>query len=71
MVSQQREVREILPETPLEETLLTCLGVEPTHIDAIVRQSGLATATVSSTLALMELKGMVQRADHMSYVKRF
>jgi len=68
MVSQQKEVRTIVPDTPMEETLLGYLGAEPVHLDEIVRGSGLSTATVSSTLSMMELKGMVRRVDSMSYV---
>jgi len=68
MVVQQREVREVVPDTPTEEALLQALGQEPTHIDDIVRVSGLPTATVSSGLCMMELKGMVRRTDNMSYV---
>ena len=67
MVVQQREVREIVPESPTEEALLTCISLEPQHIDEIVRQCGLPTATVSSVLCMMELKGMVRRVDSMSY----
>ena len=65
---QQSEVREAVPESPTEKTLLSCLDAEPTHIDEIVRESGLATATVSSALCMMELKGIVRRVDNMSYV---
>jgi DNA processing protein len=68
MVTQQSQVRAIVPETPVERTLLSCLGHEPIHLDEVVRNSGLPTATVSSTLCMMELKGMVRRVDNMSYV---
>ena len=68
MVVQQRQVREIIPETEDERLLLRCLGAEPVHIDEVVRRSGLPTASVSSTLCMMELKGMVQRVDNASYI---
>lgn len=68
MVSQHTEVREIVPETPEERTLLAHVGPEPVHLDDLVRASGLATATVSSTLVMMELKGMVRRVDNTSYI---
>jgi len=68
MVSQQKEVRAIVPDTPTEEVLLGYVGAEPVHLDEIVRSSGLSTATVSSTLCMMELKGMVRRVDSLSYV---
>jgi len=68
MVTQQSEVRAMVPETPIEQTLLSCIAHEPIHLDEIVRKSGLPTATVSSTLCMMELKGMVRRVDNTSYV---
>jgi len=68
MVAQQTEVREVVPETPTERALLAHVGSEPIHLDELVRSSGLPTATVSSTLCMMELKGMVRRVDNMSYV---
>ena len=37
------------------------------HIDEVCRASGLPTAVVSSTLAMMELKGMVKQLGGMNY----
>jgi DNA processing protein len=68
MVAQQSEVREIVPESAAEQALLACLGNEPILLDELVHAAGLPTATVSSTLCMMELKGMVRRVDNMSYV---
>jgi DNA processing protein len=67
-VVQQREVRQSVPTDPTEKALLAALSAEPIHIDELVRQSGLPPAVVSSTLCLMELKGMVRRVDNMSYI---
>jgi DNA processing protein len=68
MVAQQAEVRQALPENPTEQTLLARITSDPIHLDELVRASGLPTATVSSTLCMMELKGLVRRVDNMSYV---
>lgn len=68
MVVQHTEAREVVPDTPTEKELLACIGAEPTHIDEVIRHSGLPTATVSSTLSMMELKGMVRRVDNARYV---
>jgi len=68
MVHQQKEVRTIVPDTPTERVLLGYVSEEPVPLDDIVRDSGLPTAMVSSTLCMMELKGMVRRVDSMSYV---
>jgi len=68
MIVQQKQVREIVPDTPTEKALLDCISMEPVHIDDLVRHSGLPTAAVSSALSMMELKGMVRRVENMSYV---
>ena len=68
LVVQQSQVRVVVPETPTEKAILSRIGVEPIHIDELVRHSGLSTAAVSSTLCMMELKGMVRRVDNMNYV---
>jgi DNA processing protein len=67
-VSRQIEMREILPASGTESVLLKELGAEPTHIDEICRRSGLPVATVSGTLAMMELKGMVKQIGTMNYI---
>lgn len=66
-VAQQMEMKELLPESDTEAFLLKQLGAEPTHIDEVCRSSGLPAATVSSTLAMMELKGMVKQVGGMNY----
>ncbi len=68
MVIQQEEARETLPDTPLEQRITELIGQEPTHIDDIVRESHLPTATISSTLVMMELKGIIHRVDSTRYV---
>jgi DNA processing protein len=67
-VSRQIEMKEILPETDTEAALLRQLSAEPTHIDEVCRNSGLSAATVSGTLAMMELKGLVKQVGTMNYV---
>jgi len=68
MISQHVEARAILPENETEAALLQYLSSEPTHVDELGRQSGLPIAQVNSTLALMELKGMVRQVGGMHYV---
>jgi DNA processing protein len=67
-VARQIEMREVLPESETETVLLKQLSAEPSHIDEVCRKSGLPAATVSSTLAMMELKGMVKQVGTMNYV---
>ena len=67
-VTRQIEMKEILPETDTEAALLRLLTAEPIHIDEVCRGSGLKMATVSGTLAMMELKGLVKQLGTMNYV---
>ena len=66
-VARQMEMKEVIPASEDESLLLKHLGAEPTHIDEVCRTSGLPVATVSSTLAMMELKGLVKQLGPMSY----
>jgi len=68
MVAEQAQAREVLPATEAEAALLAHLGPEPTHVDDLGRAAGLPIAEVTSTLALMELKGMVRQVGGMKYV---
>ena len=67
MIPQQLEMKEIIPANETESLLLKFLRNEPLHIDEVCRRSQLPIATVSSTLAMMELKGMVQQLGGMNY----
>jgi len=46
---------------------MSALTREPSHVDAVVRNTGLAAAQVSATLALLELKGLVRNVGGMQY----
>jgi DNA processing protein len=67
-VAHQMEIKEVIPASETESLLLKQLGAEPTHIDEVCRSSGLPTSVVSSTLAMMELKGLVKQVGTMNYV---
>lgn len=64
----QMEIKEIMPASETEELLMKQLGAEPIHIDEVCRNSGLSISTVSSNLAIMELKGLVRQVSTMNYV---
>ncbi len=68
MVSEQAQARAVIPENETEALLLEHLSAEPIHVDLLGRAVKLPIAQVSSTLALMELKGMVRQVGGMSYV---
>lgn len=70
MLGAQLDFGRALPATDPEElALLRALSREPRHVDEVARSSGLAAATVSATLALLELKGLVRDLGGMQYVR--
>ncbi|MEO0597859.1 MAG: DNA-processing protein DprA [Chloroflexota bacterium] len=63
----QEQTETLAPASTNEEKVLSILDMEPLHIDDIIRQTGLSTAEVSSTLAILELKGLAQMVGAMQY----
>ncbi|MGQ9600281.1 MAG: DNA-processing protein DprA [Anaerolineae bacterium] len=68
MVSEQTQARMAIPDNETESLLLQHLSTEPIHVDDLGRMVRLPIAQVTSTLALMELKGMVRQVGGMNYV---
>jgi DNA processing protein len=69
MVPQQLEMKTLIPADDTEQKLLRHISTDPIHIDEVRRRSGLPIATVSSALAMLELKGLVRQMGSMSYVR--
>ena len=67
-VGRQLEMRELLPVDEVERTVLELLGDEPRHVDDVCRTSALSISLVSSTLTMLELKGLARHVGGMSYV---
>jgi DNA processing protein len=68
ITTQQLEIKEFSPANEAESLMLKQLTSEPAHIDEICRRSGLTMPEVSSTLAMMELKGIAKQVGNMNYV---
>jgi DNA processing protein len=68
MVLEHSAIQLSLPETPDEAALYEHLSAHPVHIDDLGNVTGLSSSVVSSTLTLMELKGMVRQVGGMNYV---
>ena len=68
-LDSQREVQRIAPENPLEQAILDALRDGPRHVDDLGRTLDLDAATVTSTLAFLELKGHVRAVGGMTYVR--
>jgi DNA processing protein len=69
MASEQAAAQVVLPETAEEAALLSQLSTQPLHVDDLGRLTGLPSYLISSTLTMMELKGMVQQVGGMNYVR--
>lgn len=67
MVSEQTAVQMALPETAEEAAVYAHLSSQPIHIDELSRKTQLPSSLVSSTLTVMELKGMVRQTGGMHY----
>jgi DNA processing protein len=66
-VETRLEVRAAAPANDIEAALLRHLSDDPRHIDDLCQQVSLPITQVSSTLAIMELKGLVRRLEGMQY----
>ena len=68
MVPEKVAIQMVLPDSAEEAALISHLSRQPIHIDDLSRMAGLPAPMVSSTLTLMELKGVVQQVGGMNYV---
>ncbi len=68
-VGKQIEMAALFPASDEESKILFHLGHEPTHIDEIIRGSGMTISVVSGLLAMMELRGLVRQVGGMNYVR--
>ncbi len=55
--------------SPDESAVFRLLSHEPIHVDKLLKAATLGTATLSSTLTMLELKGLVRDIGGMKYVK--
>ena len=69
MATEQAAAQTVLPDSAEEAALLSQLSSQPLHVDELGRLTGLPSYLISSTLTLMELKGMVQQVGGMNYVR--
>jgi len=60
---------QVVPSNETEKRVLDHLSAEPIHIDDLVRISGISVSEISSTLTILELKGLAQSVGHMQYSK--
>ncbi len=70
LVVEQTVAQLALPETAEEAALMAHLSGQPIHIDELCRITSLPAGLVSSTLTMMELKGMIRQIGGMNYTLR-
>ena len=68
-VGEQLEMKALFPVDEQESAVLSYVTFDPIHIDEVIRSSKLGISHVSSTLAMMELKGLVRQVGGMHYVR--
>ena len=66
-VVEHTAVQMALPESAEEAAVMAHLSTEPKHIDDISRAAEMPSAMASSTLVVLELKGIVQHVGGMKY----
>lgn len=62
------ERNKIKPENKEEEIIFSILSLQPTHIDEIIKKSGLPTGLVNSTLMILELKKAIRNLGKGNYI---
>ena len=66
---EQIEMAALFPKDENEAAILGFVTYDPVHIDEVIRSSGIDISTVSSALAMMELKGLVRQVGGMNYIR--
>ncbi|MCK5416350.1 DNA-processing protein DprA [Candidatus Parcubacteria bacterium] len=67
-IESQIKTKQQIQTTIEEEMILKLLNHEPTHIDEITHDSKLPAPQVSSTLIIMEMKGLIKNIGGMEYI---
>lgn len=68
-VGQQIEMTALFPEDESQSQVLRYVTYDPIHIDEVIRASGMGISEVSSTLTMMELKGLIKQVGGMNYIR--
>lgn len=56
-----------VPTNEVEAQVVNCLSADPLHVDDVARACGLPIAEVTSTLTILELKGLARNVGPMQY----
>jgi len=67
--TEKSEEKSYKPVSDEEISILKTLSQEPIHVDTIMKATKLKTSTTLSTLAILEIKGIVQNIGGQNYIK--
>jgi DNA processing protein len=62
------QAKKIIPDSPEEEIVLKYLTHEPLHIDNLIKMTKLEASVASSTLIILEMKGIVKNIGGQNYI---
>lgn len=66
---QFKKIKTIQPTTKCEEEILKIIDQGSNHVDKIAKSVRLNISIVNSTLALMEMKGLIKNLGNQTYIK--
>jgi len=64
----EKNTKKIIPDSVEEEKVIKILSGELTHIDRIIKLTKLETSVVSSTLVILEMKGLIKDMGGQNYI---
>jgi DNA processing protein len=64
----QKIITKIYPETEIEKIIYESIKAEPAHVDKIARLAKLDISVINSTLAIMEIKGIIKQTTNNHYI---
>ncbi len=68
-IKTAEKIKKIIPDNPEEEKIIKVLSAEPLHIDRIIKLTKLKANIVSSSLSIMEMKGMIKDMGGQNYIR--
>lgn len=66
-IAAPEETRGYVPQNETETKLLAALSREPMHIDALIAETGIASADAVTALTMLELKSVVKNMGEMRF----
>lgn len=65
----RKQTEQVAPGNETEARILHHLGLDPIHVDDLARLCELPIAVITSTLTILELKGLAQTTGQMQYCR--